>query len=90
MRAVVTGAAGFIGSHLCEHLLRHGDEVLGVDALIDTYDPVCKVNNLLAAREWQRFSFLHCDLLTADLDSLLCGADVVYHLAGEPGVRDSW
>ncbi|MES5817998.1 NAD-dependent epimerase/dehydratase family protein [Streptomyces sp. RG80] len=90
MRAVVTGAAGFIGSHLCEHLLAHGDEVMGVDALTDYYDPAQKRDNLRPLLGRDRFTFRQGDLLTVPLDALFGGVDVVYHLAGQPGVRGSW
>ncbi len=90
MRAVVTGAAGFIGSHLCAHLLDQGDEVLGIDSLTDYYDPRRKERNL--ARLGDRPGFVECrlDLVTAPLDMLFERAEVVYHLAGQPGVRASW
>ncbi|MFH8573944.1 NAD-dependent epimerase/dehydratase family protein [Streptomyces sp. NPDC017993] len=90
MRAVVTGAAGFIGSHLCEHLLAAGDEVVGVDCLTDTYDPAVKRRNLRTALSSPHFTFRHADLLRTDAVALLAGADAVYHLAGQPGVRLSW
>ncbi|MFF5493586.1 NAD-dependent epimerase/dehydratase family protein [Streptomyces aquilus] len=90
MRAVVTGAAGFIGSHLCEHLLACGDDVTGVDALTDYYDPGHKRDNLRPLLARRRFTFLRGDLLGLPLDPFLGGADVVYHLAGQPGVRGSW
>jgi len=90
LRALVTGAAGFIGSHLCAHLLEQGDEVLGVDALTTTYPVALKRLNLLAVQGSSAFSFQRADLLTADLERLLDGVDAVYHLAGEPGVRASW
>ncbi|MFD5871670.1 NAD-dependent epimerase/dehydratase family protein [Streptomyces sp. NPDC060322] len=90
MRAVVTGAAGFIGSHLCEHLLAAGDQVVGVDSLTDHYDPAVKRRNLATALTNPRFTFHHEDLLSTDPARLITGADVVYHLAGQPGVRPSW
>ncbi|GGV68143.1 putative UDP-glucose epimerase YtcB [Streptomyces longisporoflavus] len=90
MRALVTGAAGFIGSHLCEHLLAAGDVVVGVDSLTDHYDPAVKRRNLQTALNNPRFTFRHTDLLSTDPAGLLAGADVVYHLAGQPGVRPSW
>jgi nucleoside-diphosphate-sugar epimerase len=90
MRAIVTGAAGFIGSHLCAHLLDHGDEVVGVDSLTDYYDPRRKEANLATVRGREGFTEQRIDLATAALASLFDGADVVYHLAGQPGVRASW
>lgn len=90
VRAVVTGAAGFIGSHLCERLLAEGDQVLGVDALTDYYDPRRKERNLAPLLACPRFAFHRRDLLALPLEELLAGADVVYHLAGQPGVRASW
>jgi nucleoside-diphosphate-sugar epimerase len=90
MRAVVTGAAGFIGSHLCEHLLSCGDDVTGVDAMTDYYDPTRKRENLDPLLTRDRFTFRHVDLMTSAPEPILVGADAVYHLAGQPGVRGSW
>lgn len=90
MRAVVTGAAGFVGSHLCAHLLASGDEVVGIDMLTDYYDPALKERNLTPLRNFDAFSFHRVDLLDAPLSLLLEGAEVIYHLAGQPGVRSSW
>ncbi|MFF1379681.1 NAD-dependent epimerase/dehydratase family protein [Streptomyces sp. NPDC058308] len=89
-RAVVTGAAGFIGSHLCAHLLAAGDSVLGIDVLTDYYDPALKERNLRDLIPQPSFTFHRVDLLEAALEPLVDGADVVYHLAGQPGVRSSW
>ncbi|MFJ1967491.1 NAD-dependent epimerase/dehydratase family protein [Streptomyces sp. NPDC087903] len=90
MRAVVTGVAGFIGSHLCEHLLSCGDEVVGIDALTDFYAPARKRRNLARLLDRDRFTFRGGDLLDLPLQPLFADADAVYHLAGQPGVRDSW
>jgi nucleoside-diphosphate-sugar epimerase len=90
MIAVVTGAAGFIGSHLCEHLLASGDEVRAIDAFTDYYPRASKEENLSAARGDSRFMFVEGDLQDMCLTEMLDGADVVYHLAGQPGVRTSW
>jgi nucleoside-diphosphate-sugar epimerase len=90
MRCVVTGAAGFVGSHLCEHLLACGDEVLGLDSFTDYYEPERKARNVAALSGHRRFELARADLLEAPLDRLFDDADVVYHLAGQPGVRPSW
>ena len=88
-RAVVTGAAGFIGSHLVDALLARGDQVVGVDAFTDYYDPARKRANVAAARG-RGLRLVTGDLCRLELDSLLEGVDVVYHLAGQPGVRPSF
>ncbi|MPZ94149.1 MAG: NAD-dependent epimerase/dehydratase family protein [Propionibacteriales bacterium] len=90
MKAIVTGAAGFIGSHLSAHLLEHGDEVVGIDCFTDYYDPRRKEANIAALRGYDNFTLHRLDLLTAPLTTLFESADVVYHLAGQPGVRGSW
>jgi UDP-glucuronate 4-epimerase len=90
MRALVTGAAGFIGSHLVERLRADGVEVHGVDRLSDYYDPSLKRENLSRLLEGDGFSFSEGSLREIDLEPLLDQADVVYHLAGQPGVRVSW
>lgn len=89
-RVVVTGAAGFIGSHLCERLLVDGHEVVGIDTFTDYYDRELKERNLEAAREHPGFALAELDLVEGDLRAPLAGASVVFHLAGQPGVRPSW
>jgi UDP-glucuronate 4-epimerase len=89
-RALVTGCAGFIGSHLVESLLADGHEVVGIDCFTDNYPRVHKQANLAVAREHDRFTFLNADLVTVEAERLLDGCDVLYHLAAEPGVRSSW
>ena len=89
-RALVTGCAGFIGSHLAEALLAVGHEVVGVDCFSDNYPVADKQANLAAARDHDRFAFTAADLVTVDAERLLDGVDVVFHLAAEPGVRSSW
>jgi nucleoside-diphosphate-sugar epimerase len=90
MRAVVTGAAGFIGSHLCEHLIAAGDEVRGVDAFTDYYPRTRKEDNLAQLLRDPSFSLVEGDLAAMPLAGVIADADVVYHLAGQPGVRSSW
>jgi nucleoside-diphosphate-sugar epimerase len=90
MRCLVTGCAGFIGSHLSDALLAQGHEVVGVDAFTDAYDRGSKARNVQEAGAQARFRLIESDLADADLPPLLEGADIVFHLAGEPGVRQSW
>lgn len=88
MRALVTGASGFIGSHLCDRLLADGQEVVGIDCFTDYYARSLKEQNLACAREYRSFKFLELDLATDDLCEAVDGAQVVYHLAGRSGLRD--
>lgn len=87
---VVTGAAGFIGSHLCDVLLARGWTVRGLDAFNDFYDEGAKWRNLENARNHPRFELVRGDLAEVALGDLLDGVDAVAHLAGEPGVSPSW
>jgi nucleoside-diphosphate-sugar epimerase len=90
MKAVVTGAAGFIGSHLCEALLAQGHSVTGIDAFIPYYPRWYKDANLSAFSSHPRFTFLEADLRTHDLSRALDGAEAVFHLAAVPGLTRSW
>ncbi|QEC49130.1 NAD-dependent epimerase/dehydratase family protein [Baekduia soli] len=87
---VVTGVAGFIGSHLAEMLLARGDAVIGIDAFTSYYPRKLKRANLEYLTDSSRFSFLEADLNDAPLESLFAGVDGVFHLAAQPGVRGSW
>src|ERR1700737_223710 len=89
-RVVVTGAAGFIGSHLCERLLALGHKVVGIDTFTDYYERARKEQNLEGCRGNSDFAFKELDIVEAHLEPVLRGASVVYHLAGQPGVRPSW
>ena len=89
-RVVVTGAAGFIGSHLCELLLAGGHEVVGVDSFADYYDRSSKERNLAGPLAHENFSLREVDIAEQDPTPVLQGAKVVFHLAGQPGVRPSW
>jgi len=90
MKCVVTGAAGFIGSHLCEALTGRGDEVVGVDAFIPYYPRAVKEDNLAGLRNQPGFRFVEGDLRNMDLDPVVEGADVIFHLAAMPGLMKSW
>jgi UDP-glucose 4-epimerase len=96
---VVTGAAGFIGSHLVERLLAAGHEVVGIDSFEDYYPRTFKEANSATARRAGRFTLVEENLLRlagdaapgrGRLDELLAGADCVFHLAAQAGVRASW
>ena len=90
MRCLVTGAAGFIGSHLAERLLAEGHEVWGVDSFVDYYPRALKELNLEGPRSWNRFVFIEKDLLTFPLKPLVDGMDWIFHLAAQAGVRSCW
>jgi UDP-glucuronate 4-epimerase len=90
MRAVVTGCAGFLGSHLSERLLGEGHEVVGVDCFTDYYPRARKELNMAPFADHPSFEFRELDLAGDPLDGLLDGVGVVYHLAAQPGVRTSF
>ena len=89
-RVLVTGCAGFVGSHLTEALLADGHDVVGVDCFSDNYPVAEKLENLARVRAHERFELHSVDLASADVARLVDGCDAVYHLAAEPGVRTSW
>jgi nucleoside-diphosphate-sugar epimerase len=90
MKCIVTGAAGFIGSHLCEHLLHAGHDVIGVDAFIPYYPRTVKEHNLRESLAHARYQFSEMDLRQDALDGVFVGAEVVFHLAAMPGLAQSW
>jgi UDP-glucose 4-epimerase len=87
---LVTGCAGFIGSHLAEALLEDGHSVLGVDCFNDNYARAAKWANLSRTADHDGFRLVTADLVDTDVGALIEDCDVVFHLAGEPGVRSSW
>jgi UDP-glucuronate 4-epimerase len=89
-RYLVTGCAGFVGSHVVETLLRRGHQVLGVDAFTDYYKREVKESNIESAQTDDAFSIVEADLAEDSLAPLLDGVDGVFHLAAQPGVRGSW
>jgi len=90
MRCLVTGVAGFIGSHLAERLIDLKHDVLGIDRFTDYYPRPLKERNLARLRDEARFSLAEVDLATADLAPSLDGVEIVFHLAAQAGVRASW
>jgi UDP-glucuronate 4-epimerase len=87
---VVTGAAGFIGSHTAEALVQLGNRVTGVDCFVPFYPGAIKVRNLAPNLKNDQFSFFDVDLRVAEILPIVDGADAVIHLAAQPGVRASW
>lgn len=90
MKTVVTGCAGFIGSHLVDRLLNDGSSVLGIDSLAPTYDSVGRRLQVQRLSTAEGFEFIEGDINRIDLTELVADADVVFHLAARPGVRASW
>jgi nucleoside-diphosphate-sugar epimerase len=90
MKALVTGAAGFIGSHLTGHLLDRGIEVIGLDGFTDYYARERKEANLAPLRGRVGLRFVEAHLQDTDLGALLEGVTHVFHLAAQAGVRKSW
>jgi nucleoside-diphosphate-sugar epimerase len=90
MRALVTGAAGFIGSHLVDRLVSEGAHVIGIDAFTDYYPRSEKEKNLAAVSDQDAFTLVEGSLDALDLKPLLNGVTHVFHLAAQPGVRKSW
>ena len=90
MHAIVTGAAGFIGSHLSERLIGEGWRVTGVDAFTNYYARTDKEANLAALRNEKRFDLVEADLADAPLQQIFADRPVVFHLAAQAGVRASF
>jgi nucleoside-diphosphate-sugar epimerase len=90
VKALVTGAAGFIGSTLAERLVADGADVIGLDSFTDYYPRAIKERNLEALRKGPRFTFIESTIQQADLTSVLRDRTHVFHLAAQAGVRKSW
>jgi UDP-glucose 4-epimerase len=90
MSCIVTGAAGFIGSHLSEALVDQGFRVTGIDRFSDFYPRGRKLANVSALRKSTRFRLVEADLASVSLEKHLKDAEYVFHLAAQPGVRTSW
>ncbi len=88
--ALVTGVAGFIGSTLADRLVGRGWRVRGVDSFTPYYGEAAKRSNLAGLASHGRFELVEADLRTGGLAGLLDGVDVVFHEAGQPGIRSSW
>lgn len=87
---VVTGVAGFIGSHLAQTLLKQGERVIGIDEFNDYYDPSFKRYNVSFLNQYPTFKLIEADIQSLDWATLLVDVDVVYHQAAQAGVRASW
>ena len=90
MTCLVTGAAGFIGSHLCDRLLADGHRVVGVDCFTSYYPRWVKERNLASPEGHPQFRFHELDLSADPLAEAVAGVDTVFHLAAMPGLVKSW
>src|SRR6266568_6072021 len=90
MCCLITGVAGFVGSHLADRLLTDGHEICGIDAFTDYYPRFIKERNLDVSRSSSHFTFIEGDLLDLHLPQLLEGVNWIFHQAAQAGVRASW
>jgi UDP-glucose 4-epimerase len=93
MKCLITGVAGFIGSHLAEKLVELGNQVIGIDCFTDYYPREIKENNLANLRNHPQFKFIETNLVsikTEDFQPLLDGVEYIFHQAAQAGVRASW
>ena len=90
LKCLVTGAAGFVGSHLCEELLRQGHDVVGLDCFVPYYDPAIKQRTLQGLLANPKFTFHSIDLRSEPIEPALKSIDVIFHLAAMAGLVKSW
>ena len=90
MLSLVTGVAGFIGSHLAERLIKEGHEVIGIDCFTDYYSRSIKEANVAKLLKLSGFKLIEGNLLSYDLDELLKDVHFIFHQAAQAGVRSSW
>ncbi|QEL17170.1 NAD-dependent epimerase/dehydratase family protein [Limnoglobus roseus] len=90
MRCLVTGAAGFIGSHLCERLIADGHTVRGVDCFTDYYPRPVKERNLANLRGHAQFTLHEFDLADGVPTAAVDGVEWLFHIAAMPGLNKSW
>jgi nucleoside-diphosphate-sugar epimerase len=90
MNALVTGGAGFIGSHLSERLLQQGAKVVAIDCFTDYYPRSIKERNLQGLLGRPNYRFIEGELAAVDLPAILNDVTHVFHLAAQAGVRKSW
>lgn len=88
--SIVTGVAGFIGSHVAEALLKRGETVIGIDQFNDYYDPTLKRKNASLLSRYPNFHLVEGDVQQLDWGAWLQEAKAVYHQAAQAGVRASW
>lgn len=89
-KIIVTGAAGFIGSHLVTKLLQQGEEVIGIDEFNNYYDPLLKRKNIANFENSPQFTLVEGNIQFLDLSQLFQDVELVYHQAAQAGVRNSW
>jgi UDP-glucose 4-epimerase len=90
LSCLVTGVAGFVGSHLAERLVEEGDDVIGIDCFTDYYPRKIKESNIASLRRQKGFKFVEMDLSSRPSKRIVTNIETVFHLAAQPGVRASW
>lgn len=90
MKCLVTGAAGFIGSHLSKRLISEGHEVIGIDCFVDYYPRALKERNIKELKKREEFKFIEANLISIDLRGLISDVNYIFHQAAQAGVRASW